>query len=545
MMGCIGSHLSKLNIFGQTSSSTTAATAATAAAAFTTGSIVPEAQNHRQHHILSPTNSLNGPFSPNTFSGGVGNSAASGISSTTGGSCATAQSTIPINNIFPVLNVDDMGRHVSPGKLEVTETDLILHINTTKNPLTWPLRCLRRYGYENDLFSFESGRRCPTGPGIYAFKCNRAQSLFNLLQAKIQNNPNSTNNAITLPLPTPTSSTASQSFTGESTTQATATAAAGEPNAAVTTNSTNTTPSISPTFDYVNIAENRATATANNNNNNSDLTSDVTLDDNNHPVYMNIDSQNKTTTTGGNKLTKSGRRIISVGRPICNGTAAGIYQQSNDYLNFPCKGPPPGSGSTNPEDSVPTLYTNIIPTLSASAISNSNGNFTSSSSSASNIGQQQQPISEINYAELDLKQIPSSKSSNNPTSNSFRSGSSINKSDKPYALIQPAAGAPASSSATVLLSSTNNNNNSTMNPIPQQQQQQQANSSSSPLEALGYATIDFDRTAALSNVTRSKITLNFSNNFANSDKDDQETTTTTNNSSHSSARKTRHNSTAL
>lgn len=44
-----------------------------------------------------------------------------------------------------------------------------------------------RYGFDAELFSFESGRRCPTGPGIYAFKCRRAEALFNLLQLQIQN----------------------------------------------------------------------------------------------------------------------------------------------------------------------------------------------------------------------------------------------------------------------------------------------------------------------------------------------------------------------
>ena len=38
----------------------------------------------------------------------------------------------------------------------------------------WPLRCLRRYGAEADVFSFESGRKCETGAGIYAFRyCNK------------------------------------------------------------------------------------------------------------------------------------------------------------------------------------------------------------------------------------------------------------------------------------------------------------------------------------------------------------------------------------
>jgi len=93
-------------------------------------------------------------------------------------------------NIFQVMNVDDDGNFISPGRLEVTEVDIILY-QRGKQPIKWPLRCLRRYGYDlQGLFSFESGRRCSTGPGIYAFKCRRAEELFNLVQTKIQVNIN-------------------------------------------------------------------------------------------------------------------------------------------------------------------------------------------------------------------------------------------------------------------------------------------------------------------------------------------------------------------
>lgn len=71
------------------------------------------------------------------------------------------------------------------GRIEITDDDLVLH-QKGKDPICWPLRSLRRYGFDAELFSFESGRRCPTGQGIYAFKCQRAEALFNLLQECIQ-----------------------------------------------------------------------------------------------------------------------------------------------------------------------------------------------------------------------------------------------------------------------------------------------------------------------------------------------------------------------
>lgn len=88
-------------------------------------------------------------------------------------------------NIFQVMNVDEQGNRVNPGQLEITECDLVLY-QRGKPPIKWPLRTLRRYGFDAEHFSFESGRRCQTGPGIYAFQCRRAEQLFNLLQSRIQ-----------------------------------------------------------------------------------------------------------------------------------------------------------------------------------------------------------------------------------------------------------------------------------------------------------------------------------------------------------------------
>ncbi|XP_060528895.1 uncharacterized protein LOC132703570 [Cylas formicarius] len=87
-------------------------------------------------------------------------------------------------NIFNVLNVNDQGRAISHGKLEVTESDLVFH-QRGMNPTRWPLRSLRKYGFDTDVFSFECGRRSPTGPGIYAFRCHKAEQLFNVVQHHI------------------------------------------------------------------------------------------------------------------------------------------------------------------------------------------------------------------------------------------------------------------------------------------------------------------------------------------------------------------------
>lgn len=51
--------------------------------------------------------------------------------------------------------------------------------------MVWPLASLRRYGYDAVFFTFECGRRCETGEGVFSFKCQKADVLFHTLQAFI------------------------------------------------------------------------------------------------------------------------------------------------------------------------------------------------------------------------------------------------------------------------------------------------------------------------------------------------------------------------
>lgn len=85
--------------------------------------------------------------------------------------------------------------------MEITITDLILH-RKGREPTYWPLKCLRRYGYDSDMFSFESGRRCTTGEGIYAFRCKRADLLFQRLQDYLQRRAYLSDERNVFPVPT-------------------------------------------------------------------------------------------------------------------------------------------------------------------------------------------------------------------------------------------------------------------------------------------------------------------------------------------------------
>lgn len=60
--------------------------------------------------------------------------------------------------------MDDDGNELGSGVMELTEAELVLHTHR-RDDVKWPYLCLRRYGYDSNLFSFESGRRCQTGQG--------------------------------------------------------------------------------------------------------------------------------------------------------------------------------------------------------------------------------------------------------------------------------------------------------------------------------------------------------------------------------------------
>uniref|UniRef100_A0A9J7ZW68 Fibroblast growth factor receptor substrate 2b n=1 Tax=Cyprinus carpio carpio TaxID=630221 RepID=A0A9J7ZW68_CYPCA len=107
------------------------------------------------------------------------------------GSCLSCpdKESIPDNHQskFKVVNVDDDGNELGAGIMELMEDELVLRTRKC-DAVKWPYLCLRRYGYDSNLFSFESGRRCQTGQGIFAFKCSRAEEIFNMLQDIMHNN---------------------------------------------------------------------------------------------------------------------------------------------------------------------------------------------------------------------------------------------------------------------------------------------------------------------------------------------------------------------
>ena len=81
------------------------------------------------------------------------------------------------SKLFKVKNIDDRGRVIHVGYLEVTDTDVIFTYEHYPSEVTkWPLTCIRKYGtnLNGDVFALEAGRRAPRGEGLFAFKTNDA-----------------------------------------------------------------------------------------------------------------------------------------------------------------------------------------------------------------------------------------------------------------------------------------------------------------------------------------------------------------------------------
>ena len=88
-------------------------------------------------------------------------------------------------NVFKVININDNKHLVQKGLMKVTTMELIYTDSKTKEDWHWPLKFLRKYGCDGDVFTFEAGRKCPGGEGLYAFSTKKASILFEMVARNI------------------------------------------------------------------------------------------------------------------------------------------------------------------------------------------------------------------------------------------------------------------------------------------------------------------------------------------------------------------------
>ena len=88
-------------------------------------------------------------------------------------------------NVFVVRNIHDDNRKFPKGIIEVTQVELKYKDAQSGDEWVWPLKYLRKYGCDRDIFSFEAGRKCPGGEGLYAFSTKKASQLFDMVARNI------------------------------------------------------------------------------------------------------------------------------------------------------------------------------------------------------------------------------------------------------------------------------------------------------------------------------------------------------------------------
>ena len=99
------------------------------------------------------------------------------------GSCVSSNR-LP-ENMFYVTSISDDKGLGDKGMMQVTEAELIYTDRRTAASWRWPLKFLRKYGCDGEVFSFEAGRKCPGGEGLYAFSAKRASQIFDMVARNI------------------------------------------------------------------------------------------------------------------------------------------------------------------------------------------------------------------------------------------------------------------------------------------------------------------------------------------------------------------------
>ena len=84
-------------------------------------------------------------------------------------------------NCFEVHSMNVSVLKQSRGTIQLSASNLVFAQPDRRVCITWPLRAIRRFGAHKNVFVFESGRKCSTGPGLFVFKCAQAKLIVDMM----------------------------------------------------------------------------------------------------------------------------------------------------------------------------------------------------------------------------------------------------------------------------------------------------------------------------------------------------------------------------